>query len=132
MSPVEKLSPTQIHKAVKPNISIQEMENCVDKKIPMGRLKNGVISSMDTRQRNSPDGTYWQMSYDDTERIITRIRKNSSDLDQMLSQETYAFDRHGNLISYTDQEGKTISREYDKLNRIKAEIAPPENPEAPQ
>jgi YD repeat-containing protein len=39
-----------------------------------GRLDKEIFS----------DGTYWQMSYDDEERIITRTRKNSSEPDAWL------------------------------------------------
>ena len=60
--------------------------------------------------------------------MISRVRKDSSH--QTLSQESYSLDRRGNVISHTDGEGKTITREYDQLNRLKIEFAPSDTPNA--
>ena len=68
------------------------------------------------------DGSYWETSYNDIERTITRVRKDSSHA--TLNQERYSFDRRGNVISYTDGQGKTFTREYDQLNRLKTESGP--------
>ena len=62
--------------------------------------------------------------------MISRVRKDSSH--QTLSQESYSFDRRGNMISYTDGEGKTITGEYDQLNRLKTQFAPSDTPQAAQ
>ena len=68
------------------------------------------------------DGSYWETAYNDIERTITRIRKDSSHA--TLSQESYAFDRRGNVISYTDGQKRTVTRQYDSLNRLKTEFGP--------
>ncbi len=79
-----------------------------------GRLEKEILS----------DGSYWKIDYDDINSEIICILQDSTH--EILGEESYSFDQHGNMISYTDREGKTIAREYDKLNRLIAEIVYPE------
>ncbi len=105
----------KLHRRQNPDGTLQQWRYRLD-----GRLDKEILS----------DGSYWEIAYNDRERNISRVRKDSSH--KTLSQESYTFDRRGNVISYTDGQNKTITRQYDGLNRLTAETTPPEKPGEPQ
>ncbi len=98
-----------------PDGSVQEWRYQLD-----GRLAKEILSN----------GTYWETTYNDIGRTVIRTLKDASH--QILTQESYTFDRRGNLISHTDGEGHTFLKQYDKLNRLKTEMGPPATPQAAQ
>ena len=61
-------------------------------------------------------------SYDDANRTVTISVRDSAGI--LLTTETQAFDRRGNLIRTTDAEGFTTNTSYDALNRV-TEISGP-------
>lgn len=105
----------KLYKQENPDGSIQQWRYQLD-----GRLAKEILSN----------SSYWETAYNDLKRTITRTLKDPSG--QPLITENYTFDRRGNLISSTDGESHTFLKEYDKLDRIKAEIGPPSTPQAEQ
>ncbi len=97
----------KLHRRQNPDGTLQQWRYRLD-----GRLSKEILS----------DGSYWETAYNDRERNISRVRKDSSH--KTLSQESYTFDRRGNVTSYADGKNGTITRQYDGLNRLKTEFGP--------
>ena len=66
-------------------------------------------------------GSYWETTYDDLNRIVTRRLKNSGGT--TLKTQIKGYDRRGNCISET-ADGFTFAKTYDDLNRIKTITGP--------
>ncbi len=80
--------------------------------LPDGRLFKEIL-------RN---GTYWQTTYNDVARTVTRtLRKPDA---TVLATETRTYDRRGNLVSTTDVEGHVRTTTYDDLDRVKTTTGP--------
>ena len=88
--------------------------------LPDGRLYREIL-------RN---GTYWETTYDDLARTVTRTLKKP-DL-TVLASESRTFDRRGNVISTTDAEGYTRTTTYDDLDRPKTVTGPVAGPGSAQ
>lgn len=75
------------------------------------------------RGNNNPiQNNYWETSYDDFNRTVTRKLKKPDG--SVLANEISCFDRRGNLLSKTDLQGNTFSTAYDALNRVKSTAGP--------
>ena len=68
------------------------------------------------------NSSYWETTYNDAQRTITRTFKNASD--QTLATQAQSFDRRGNVTSRTDAEGYTFTTAYDGLDRVKTRTGP--------
>lgn len=68
------------------------------------------------------NGCYWETSYNEVVRTMTRQFKRADGT--VLSTEQKAFDRRGNSISDTNAEGYTTTISYDGLNRPKVSHGP--------
>ena len=88
--------------------------------LPDGRLFREVL-------RN---GTYWEISYDDITRTVTRTLKKADAT--VLAVESRTFDSRGNLISTTDAEGFVRTTSYDGLDRPKTVTGPVAGPGSAQ
>lgn len=76
-----------------------------------------------------PNGSYWEIAYNDGGRKITRTLKTVGG--SPLRTETQVFDERGNVLSQTEAEGAgsggdglTTTRTFDGLNRPKSETGP--------
>ena len=72
------------------------------------------------------NGTYWETTYDDVARTVTRTLKKPDST--VLASETRTFDRRGNLVSTTDAEGYVRTTTYDDLDRPKTVTGPAGTP----
>jgi YD repeat-containing protein len=77
-----------------------------------GRVKREI-------QRN---GAYWESTYDDANRKVTRVFKRSDGT--TLATLTEESDRRGNLIRRVDAAGFAFTNKYDGLNRVKWQAGP--------
>jgi RHS repeat-associated protein len=73
-------------------------------------------------QEIQPNGASWQYTYDDINRIVTRVYLNSGISPN--PQEIKQFDRRGNLISHTDVDGYVFTSTFDGLDRPKITYGP--------
>jgi RHS repeat-associated protein len=90
-----------------PDGSVQEWRYYAD-----GRLFKEIL-------RN---GTYWETSYDDLTRTITRTFKKPDAT--ILASETRVYDRRGNLVQFTDTESHLHATSYDDLDRPTVKTGP--------
>ncbi|MDF3059387.1 MAG: hypothetical protein K0R17_3602 [Rariglobus sp.] len=79
---------------------------------------------LDGRVQREPvtHATYREITYDDHARTITRVLKTTAGATLATTTETY--DRRGNLLSSTDEEGLTVTATYDALDRVKTKTGP--------
>lgn len=77
-----------------------------------GRLAREII----------PNGAYWESTYDDANRKVTRDLLNGGFA--LSPRETKAFDRHRNLIALTNVDNNVFITTYDGLNRVKSSTGP--------
>jgi RHS repeat-associated protein len=68
-------------------------------------------------QEIQPNGAYWQYTYDDVNRIVTRNYLNAGF--GLSPREIKQFDRRGNLIGLTDVDNNVFTNTYDDLDRPK-------------
>lgn len=99
-----------------------------------GRLKgrlnpdgttNGWTYYLDGRLRREylPNGHFWETTYDDINRSITRTFSANPSIN-----ETTIYDRHGNVRIITNAVRAVFINVYDGLNRLKAAMGPPDRP----
>ncbi len=69
-----------------------------------------------------PNGSYWETSYNDLARIVTKTLRNSGGT--LLATKSTAYDRRGNVIQQTDEEGNVFAMTYDDLDRPKSKTGP--------
>jgi YD repeat-containing protein len=68
------------------------------------------------------NGAYWQTTYDDVNRINTRIFYSASGVPEATN--SVQFDRRGNPIQQVDAGGNVFTAAYDDLDRIKVAAGP--------
>lgn len=67
------------------------------------------------------NGSYWETTYEDFNRVVTRRLKNSGGT--VLKTQVKGYDRRGNCISETI-DGATFTNTYDGLDRLKTSTGP--------
>jgi YD repeat-containing protein len=85
---------------------------------------NGWLYYLDGRVRREvqSNGAYWETTYQDSERTITKIFKTAAGTAQATNvSET---DRRGNVIRRVDAGGFTFTNKFDGLDRIKSAMGP--------
>ena len=80
---------------------------------------NGWQYYLDGRlqRRIQSNGAYWQMTYDDVNRIITSIFYSPAGIPEATN--SVQLDRRGNVVKRTDAGFNTFTTTYDGLNRVK-------------
>jgi len=78
-----------------------------------GRVKREIQSN----------GAYWQTTYDDVNRITTRIFYSAAGVAEATN--SVQLDRRGNAIQRVDEGGNAFTITYDGLDRVKTTIGPP-------
>lgn len=68
------------------------------------------------------NGAYWQTTYDDYNRITTRIFYSASGTP--LATNSTQLDRRGNVVQKIDEGGNVFTNSYDGLDRIKITAGP--------
>lgn len=69
-----------------------------------------------------PNGNYWQITYNDAQRSISKIFHNAT---TTLATNLTQLDRRGNAVQYTDALGNVSTNLFDGLDRIKIAAGPP-------
>ncbi|MEK7782024.1 MAG: SBBP repeat-containing protein [Verrucomicrobiota bacterium] len=75
------------------------------------------------RREIQHNGAYWETTYDDALRRVTKIFYSASGTP--LATTAIEFDRRGNLIKSTDAAGNTTTNLFDGLDRLKISAGPP-------
>lgn len=88
------------------------------------RSTNGWTYYLDGRIQNEiqGNGAYWQTTYNDANRTVTRIFYSAAGLP--LATNATAFDRRGNALQWTDAAGNIFTNSFDGLNRLKVTAGP--------
>jgi len=68
------------------------------------------------------NGAYWQTTYDDVNRINTRIFHSAAGVPEATN--SIQFDRRGNVVQSVDAGGNIFTAIYDGLNRVKIAAGP--------
>jgi RHS repeat-associated protein len=69
------------------------------------------------------NGAYWQTTYDDVNRITTRIFYSAAGVPEATN--SIQLDRRGNVIQKVDAGGNVFTTTYDGLDRTKTAVGPP-------
>ena len=77
-----------------------------------GRVKRQIQSN----------GAYWQTTYDDVNRITTRIFYSAAGVPEATN--SIQLDRRGNVIQQVDAGGNVFTATYDDLDRVKVAAGP--------
>ncbi len=85
---------------------------------------NGWRYYLDGRlqRRIQSNGAYWQMAYDDVNRVVTSIFYSASGIPEATN--SVQMDRRGNVIQRTDAGFNVFTTTYDALNRVKSAAGP--------
>ena len=78
-----------------------------------GRIKRQIQSN----------GAYWQTTYDDVNRITTRIFYSAAGVPEATN--SIQLDRRGNVVQQVDAGGNVFTATYDDLDRLKTATGPP-------
>lgn len=70
------------------------------------------------------NGAYWQTTYDDLNRITTKVFYSSTGIP--LQTNSIQMDRRGNTVQKTDPYGNVFTATYDNLDRVKVSSGPQE------
>ena len=72
------------------------------------------------------NGAYWQTTYDDVNRITTRIFYSAAGVPEATN--SVQLDRRGNVIQRVDAGGNVFTTAFDDLDRVKVPLARPLSP----
>ena len=74
------------------------------------------------KQEIQGNGAYWQTTYDDVNRVITRVFYSA--LNVPLATNSIQLDRRGNVVQRVDEGGYVFTTAFDGLDRVKNTAGP--------
>ena len=85
-------------------------------------MAGGIISMAASTREIQSNGAYWQTTYDDVNRITTRIFYSAAGVPEATN--SVQLDRRGNVIQKVDAGNNVFTTAFDGLDRAKVTAGP--------